>query len=132
MVLTLSLEAPEAAAAAAIAAESGGELVVVPRVDGRYASVGVIAEVLEIGQLPGGPRAVVVSGRARARLGIAVHGGGDALLVQAEPVEEEPESDAVAELAREYRAVLENILLIRGARGMAERLRQVTGAGADR
>ena len=51
------------------------------------------------------------------------------LLVQAEVLEEEAETDAVAELAREYRAVLENILLIRGARGMAERLRQVTGAG---
>jgi ATP-dependent Lon protease len=128
MVLTLSLEAPEAAAAAAIAAETGNELVIVPRVEGRYASVGVIAEVLEIGQLPGGPMAVVVSGLARARLGIATPGSGDALLVHTEPIEEEAESDAVAELAREYRAVLENILLIRGARGMAERLGQVTGA----
>jgi len=128
MVLTLSLEASEAAAAAAAAAEHGGELVVVPRVEGRYASVGVIAEVLEIGQLPGGPRAVVVNGRARARLGIAIPGSEDVLLVQAEPVEEEVESGAVVELAREYRAVLENILLIRGARGMAERLGQVAGA----
>ena len=49
-------------------------------------------------------------------------------MVQAEPIEDEPESDAAAELARECRAVLENILLIRGARGMAERLGQVTGA----
>ena len=128
MVLTLSLEEPEAAAAATVAAETGGELVIVPRVEGRYASIGVIAEVLEIGQLPGGPKAVMVSGQSRARLGIATSGSGDALLVQAEPLEEEAESDAVAELAREYRAVLENILLIRGARGMAERLRQVTGA----
>ena len=128
MVLTLTLEAPEAAAAVAIAAESSGELVVVPRVEGRYASVGVIAEVLEVGQVPGGPRAVVVSGQARARLGIAIPDSGDALMVQTEPIEEETESEEVVELAREYRAVLENILLIRGARGMAERLRQVTGA----
>ena len=128
MVLTLTLEAPEAAAAAAIAAETRSELVVVPRVEGRYASVGVIAEVLEIGQLPGGPRAALVSGRVRARLGIATPGSGDVLLVQTEPIEDEAESDAVTELAREYRAVLENILLIRGARGMAERLRQVSGA----
>jgi ATP-dependent Lon protease len=127
MVLTLTLETPEAAAAAEIASESGGELVVVPHVAGRYASVGVIAQLLEIGQLPGGPRAVVVSGQSRARLGIAIPGDGDALLVQTEPVEEDAESGEVAELAREYRAVLENILLIRGARGMAERLRQVSG-----
>ncbi len=127
MVLTLTLETPEAAAAAVTASEGGSELVVVPHVEGRYASVGVIAKLLEIGQLPGGPKAVVVSGQARARLGIAVPGDGGALLVQAEPVEEDAESGEVAELAREYRAVLENILLIRGARGMAERLGQVSG-----
>jgi ATP-dependent Lon protease len=127
MVLTIPLEGQDAVAAAEAAAE-GGELVVVPRVDGRYASIGVVAEVLQVGQLPGGPRAVVVSGRVRARLGIAVQGEGDTLLVQAETIEEEAESGAVSELARECRAVLENILLLRGARGMAERLAQVTGA----
>ena len=128
MVLTLPLEGSEAAAAAAAAAESGSPLVVVPRIEGRYASIGVVATVLQIGQVPGGPKAVVVSGEARARLGIAVPGDGDALLVQVEPVTEDAETDAVAELARECRAVLENILLQRGARGMAERLGQVTGA----
>ncbi len=129
MVVTFVLEGAEALAAATAAAEGDGELVVVPRVDGHYASIGVVAEVLEVGRVPGGPRAVAVSGRSRARLGIATQGPGDVLLVQAEVLEEEAETDAVAELARECRAVLENILLIRGARGMAERLRQVTGAG---
>ena len=37
-----------------------------------------------------------------------------------------PADENVAELAREYRAVLENILLTRGARQIAERLRDVT------
>ena len=128
MVVTLSLEAPEAAAAVDASADTGREIVIVPRLEGRYAAVGVIAEVVEVGELPGGPRAVVVKGRVRARLGIATSSSGDALHVQAEPLEEEVETPAAGELAKEYRAVLENILLIRGARGMAERLRQVAGA----
>ncbi len=51
---------------------------------------------------------------------------GPALWVQVEPVTEGPDTPEATELAREYRAVLENILLTRGARRMAERLREVT------
>jgi ATP-dependent Lon protease len=128
MVLTLAVETDEAKAALAAAAGADDRLVLVPRIDGRYASVGVAATVVETGQLPGGPEAVVVSGDVRVRLGIAVPGAGDALWVQIEPVDDDTETEETAELAREYRAVLENILLIRGARAMAERLRRVSDA----
>ncbi|MGA2522487.1 MAG: endopeptidase La, partial [Acidimicrobiales bacterium] len=128
MVFTLALETDEAKAAADAAGSVGGEMVLVPHVDGRYASVGVIAKILEEGDLPGGPRAMVVSGGERAAIGTAVPGTGRALWVQADPVPDSPETPAVVELAREYRAVLENILLTRGARRMAERLREVTDA----
>ncbi len=100
----------------------------VPHIDGRYASVGVISKILETGELPGGPVAVVVSGLRRATIGTAVPGTGQALWVQVDPVVEDPESPRALELAREYRAVLENILLTRGARRMAERLRDITDA----
>ncbi len=128
MVFTMALESDEARTAAEAAGSVGGELVLVPHVDGKYASVGVVAQILERGELPGGQSAVVVSGTRRVTLGTAVPGTGKALWVQVEPVPEPQESASVTELAREYRAVLENILLTRGARRMAERLREVTDA----
>ena len=42
---------------------------IVPFIDGRYATVGVVAEVMESGELPGGMAAVAVRGVERARLG---------------------------------------------------------------
>jgi ATP-dependent Lon protease len=124
----MALETDEAKVAVDAAGSVGGELVLVPHIDGRYASVGVISKILETGELPGGPVAVVVSGLRRTTIGTAVPGTGQALWVQVEPVTEGPETPRAQELAREYRAVLENILLTRGARGMAERLRDITDA----
>ena len=126
MMLTMALETEEAKVAAEAAGAVGGRLVLVPHVEGTYSNVGVIAEILEMGQLPGGALAMVVNGISRATIGAAVPGTGKALWVQFEPVTEGSPSDAAQELAREYRAVLENILLTRGARQMAERLRGVT------
>jgi ATP-dependent Lon protease len=128
MVFTLALETDEAKAAAEAAGPVGSELVLVPRIDGRYSSVGVVAKIVDVGELPGGAAAIAVSGERRALLGSAVPGTGQALWVQADDVNEPPETPAVVELAREYRAVLENILLSRGARAMAEQLRHVSGA----
>ncbi len=128
MVFTLALETNEAKAAADAAGPAGGELVLVPRIDGRYSSVGVVAKIVDVGELPGGSGAIAVSGEHRALLGSAVPGTGQALWVQVDEAEEPPETPVVVELAREYRAVLENILLSRGARAMAETLRHVSGA----
>jgi ATP-dependent Lon protease len=128
MVFTMALETDEAKTAVEAAGSVGGELVLVPHIDGRYASVGVISKILETGELPGGPAAVVVSGLRRSTIGTAVPGTGQALWVQVEPVAEGPETPEALELAREYRAVLENILLTRGARQFAERLRDITDA----
>jgi ATP-dependent Lon protease len=128
MVFTLALETDEAQAAAEAAGPVGGELVLVPRIDGRYSSVGVVAKIVDVGKLPGGSTAIAVSGERRALLGSAVPGTGQALWVQVEDVQEPAETPAAVELAREYRAVLENILLSRGARAMAETLRHVSGA----
>ena len=130
MVFTMALETDEARAAADAAGSVGGELVLVPHVDGKYASVGVVSKILEMGELPGGPMAMVVSGTRRVALGTAVPGTGRALWVQVEAVAESAETPTVVELGREYRAVLENILLTRGARRMAERLRDVTDASS--
>jgi ATP-dependent Lon protease len=128
MVFTMALETEEAQVAAEAAGSAGGRLVLVPRIEGRYASIGVVAEIVEMGELPGGPRAMVVRGLERGAIGTGVPGTGRALWVQVEPINEPPATSTAVELAREYRAVLENILLSRGARQIAERLRDVTEA----
>ncbi len=130
MVFTIALESDEARAAADVVGSSGGTLLLVPHIEGRYGTVGVVAEVVERGELPGDIPALVVSGQRRATLGTGVPGTGAALWVEAEPVEETSTDEArSAELAREYRAVLENILLSRGAARIAAQLREVTEPG---
>jgi ATP-dependent Lon protease len=69
---------------------------------------------------------VVVHGLDRVAVGTGVPRFGTGLWVQVEAMAEETPSAAVAELGREYKAVLENILLARGMRPVAARLRDVT------
>jgi ATP-dependent Lon protease len=126
MVFTMALESDEARAAVEAARSAGGRLLLVPHIEGRFATVGVIAEVMEEGDLPGGLPAVAIRGDQRAVIGTGVPGTGDALWVEAEPIAEEEPTPAVLEVAREYRAVLENILHSRGAGRIANELRQIT------
>jgi ATP-dependent Lon protease len=129
MVFTMALETEEAQAAVEAAEAAEGRFVLVPHIEGRYAAVGVLAEITDRGQLPGGLSAAVVRGIERARLGTAVPGTGRALWVE---VELEPDGSSTPEqqeLAREYRAVLENVLLSRGAGRLAEGLSEITDPG---
>jgi len=129
MVVTVTIETPEAVAAAD-AAGRDGELVLVPRLDGSWAQVGVLAKVENAGQLPNGVRASIVRGLYRARIDhgvISPAGGADpATWVQVERVDEPEPTERARELAREYRAVVENILEARGAARVAEMLRGIT------
>jgi ATP-dependent Lon protease len=129
MVFTMALESNEARAAVDAARSAGGKLLLVPHIEGRYANVGVIAEVTEEGAQPAGLQAVAVRGDQRATIGTGVPGTGDAVWVEAEPVDEGEPSEVAVELAREYRAVLENILLSRGAGRIATQLREITEPG---
>jgi ATP-dependent Lon protease len=129
MVFTMALESDEATAAADAAESAGGKLLLVPHIEGRYAAIGVVSEIAERGDLPGGLKAIVVRGERRAVIGTGVPGTGAALWVEADVVDDEPPSAAAAELSREYRAVLENILIGRGAGRIASQLRDVTDPG---
>ena len=130
MVITMALETEEAKAAAAAARSADGRLLLVPRVDGRYARVGTISVIEEAGQLPSGIEALVVRGDQRATIGAGVPGTGDALWVQVDAVVDGPVSEQAHELAREYRAVMENILDARGAGRVIELLRNITEPSA--
>src|SRR6476646_11076679 len=91
-------------------------VLLVPRHGAEFAKVGTIARVSERVRLPGGGRAVSLSGEMR---GIAGAAGNDELGRLRAEVEEAPDTVPVdgrtRELEREYRAVVEEILEARGA-----------------
>ncbi|MDP8970144.1 MAG: endopeptidase La, partial [Actinomycetota bacterium] len=95
-----------------------------------YARVGTVAAVEDAGRLPGGQRALLVRGLQRASVGAGVPGEGSALWVQVTPIADQAPSPRAHELAREYRAVIHNILELRGASRFAEILSGLTDPGA--
>jgi len=130
MVVTIALESDEAKRAVAATDGAGSRVILVPRVPDGYARVGTVAKVEDAGDLPSGVRAVVVRGLHRAVLGAGVPGVGEALWVEATPVQPVPATERALTLAREYRAVVENILESHGAGQLAEALRGITDPGA--
>jgi ATP-dependent Lon protease len=130
MVVTLTLETDEARRAVAAAESTDSELLLVPQVDGRYARVGTVARVEDVGRLQNGMEALVIRGLHRAVVGIGVPGTGDATWVQATP---EPDSKTptprAEELAREYRATIENLVEARGVPQVAEVIRGIRDPG---
>src|SRR3954468_21979035 len=120
MVVTLGLETDEARRAGTAAQEGGGRVLLVPRVDGRFARVGTVAQVEDTGQLPSGAPALVVRGLYRASIvGAAMPGETGALHVDVIRIDEPAPSARARELAREYRAVVETVLEHRGMRRLA-------------
>jgi ATP-dependent Lon protease len=129
MVVTATLETPEARSATSAARDADQLLVLVPKVGERYARVGTVAAIEDAGELPGGQMAVVVRGMHRAAISVGVAGTGTATWVQVARLEEPTPSPRAHELAREYRAVTESILESRGARQIVETLRGVEDPG---
>ncbi|HYM55728.1 MAG TPA: endopeptidase La [Solirubrobacteraceae bacterium] len=107
-------------------------VVLVPRHENEFLEVGTIAEVSEQIRLPGGGRAVAVSGEHRALIGAAQTGPGGELLVEVdERPDEVPVDKRTRELEREYRATVEEILELRGDDGrIAAFLRAIAEPGA--
>lgn len=135
MVVTIALETDEAKAAAAAAIGDGVDenthVLLVPRIDGHYASVGTVAKVEDAGELRGGMKALVVRGLRRGVIDAGVPGTGEALWVRASTaVETRAETDRARDLAKEYRALVENILESRGMTGLADAFNGLVGPGA--
>jgi ATP-dependent Lon protease len=86
-----------------------------PRLDGKYASVGTVGVIEQIGRLNGGEPAAVVRGTSRARIGAGTTGPGAALWVQATVATPSPLLERTHELAREYKSLATTILQQRGA-----------------
>ncbi len=117
-----------------LAVDAGEEerVLLVPRHEHDFASVGTVAEVADQVRLPGGGRAVVLQGLHRGVAGAAHTNPDGRLFVE---VDEHPDPAPVdgrtRNLEREYRAVVEEILELRGADArVASFLRGITEPGA--
>jgi ATP-dependent Lon protease len=130
MVVTLTIESHEARAAVDAASDDDERLLLlVPRIDDRYARVGTVAKIEDVGALRGGTEALVIRGLHRAVLGAGVAGTGEAVWIQADPVADTEPSEREKQLAREYRAVIENVVEARGVPQVAEFLRGIADPG---
>jgi ATP-dependent Lon protease len=114
--------------------DTAGEerVLLVPNHENEYASVGTVAEVVESVRLPGGGRAVVLNGLHRGVLAAAESDPRGRLRVE---VDERPDSEdwdaKLRELGTEYRAIVEEILELRGDDGRVSAfLRAISDPGA--
>jgi ATP-dependent Lon protease len=107
-------------------------VLLVPRHDNDYAGVGTVAEVTDRVRLPGGGRAVALNGLHRGVAGAAETDARGRLRVQVEERPDPEESGArMRELETEYRAVVEEILELRGDDGrISAFVRSITEPGA--
>src|SRR5215217_4100946 len=107
-------------------------VLLIPRHDGEFAKVGTIAHVTERVRLPGGGRAVTLSGVARGVAGAAHTDHAGRLRIEvAEHPDEVPVDGRTRTAEREFRAVVEEILELRGAdERVAQFLRAIVEPGA--
>src|SRR4051812_50084932 len=95
--------------------EDEDRVLLVPRHDGEVAKAGTIAEVVDHVRLPGGGRAVELMGLHRGIAGAAQTGLRGELRVDVEErLDEVPVDGHTRNLEREYRAVVEELLELRG------------------
>jgi ATP-dependent Lon protease len=105
----------------------------VPRHENEFASIGTVAEISDRVRLPGGARAVSLNGLHRGVAGAAHTAPDGRLYVE---VEEHPDPTGTPDgktrnLEREYRAVVEEILELRGDDGRVSAfVRSITEPGA--
>ncbi len=114
--------------------DASGEdrVLLVPRHDGQYAKVGTIAKVADTIRLPGGARGVSLESLSRGVIVGAAEADAEGHLRAevAEHPDTKPVDGRTRELEREYRAVVEEILVERGAdERIAAFLRSVSDPG---
>ena len=127
MVVTVAIQSKEAAEA--IRAAHDSRLLLVPRVNGAFARVGVIAAVADR-SLDNQPPMVTLRALGRARVGSGVVGSTPGLWVEAEPVVDPIPTPEIEALATEYRAAATSLLDRMGGRQLAGALRELTSPGA--
>src|SRR6476659_7572140 len=107
-------------------------VLLVPKHDGEYAAVGTVARVTDRVKLPGGAVAVALEGLFRGVAGAAETDPQGRLFVEVEDHPDGVRTDArIRELQTEYRAVVEEILELRGDDGRVQAfVRSIADPGA--
>ncbi|MEJ7568377.1 MAG: endopeptidase La [Gaiellaceae bacterium] len=111
---------------------SEDRVLLVPQHENDYAAVGTVAEITDRVRLPGGGRAVALTGLHRGLAGAAETDARGRLRVAVEERPDEETADGrTRELEREYRAIVEEILELRGDDGrISAFVRSITEPGA--
>jgi ATP-dependent Lon protease len=130
MTVTLAVEGDDQKAAIEAARQGNRQILLVPRVEGKFGAIGTVGRLGDSAELPTGAEAFMIRGEYRARLGSGQADIAGALWVKADPITDpEPPSEKVQELAREYRAMLENIVESRGVPQVIQFLRAARTPG---
>jgi len=106
-------------------------VLLVPKHEGEFAAVGTVARVTDRVRLPGGAAAVAIEGLHRGIAGAAETDPQGRLLVEVDERKDGiPTDERTRELETEYRAVVEEILELRGDDGRIQSfVRSITDAG---
>ncbi len=126
MVVTVNIESDEARSALAAAEGSGGRLLLVPQLDGQWATVGTIAAIQEVSR--DGAVTAIIAGITRATITSGIPAGGDVLWVTAYPIEDD-EAPHLDEAMAEFRAVVGEIMQHRGIGPVADRILDIDEPG---
>src|SRR5437588_427471 len=130
MSVTLAVEGDSQKAAIEAARQGNRLVLLVPRIDGKFGAIGTAARLGESAELPTGAEAFMMRGEDPARLGSGHADIGGALWVKADPIiDPEPATEKSQELAREYRALLENLVESRGVPQVVQFLRAARTPG---
>jgi ATP-dependent Lon protease len=130
MTVTLAVEGDDQKAAIEAARQGSRMILLVPRIEGKFGTIGTVGRLGESAELPTGAEAFMIRGDYRARLGGGQADIAGALFVQADPIADpEPPTERSLELAREYRALLENLVESRGVPQVVQFLRAAKTPG---
>ncbi len=125
--------AVEAAQAAARSTPGKPQVLLVPRIDGTYASTGVLGTVEQVGRLADGDPGALIRGRGRVKVGAGTTGPGAALWVEGTRVDEtvpDPLPGRVTDLVKEYKALATSWLRKRAAWQVVDRVQQIDDVSA--
>ncbi|MDT9696372.1 endopeptidase La [Streptomyces sp. P17] len=125
--------AVEAAQAAARSQPGKPRVLLVPRIDGTYASTGVLGTVEQVGRLADGDPGALIRGRDRVKIGAGTTGPGAALWVEGTRIDEsapDPLPGQVADLVKEYKALATAWLRKRGAWQVVDRVQAIDDISA--
>ncbi|HTZ45504.1 MAG TPA: endopeptidase La [Jatrophihabitans sp.] len=124
-------EVRAAVEAAQAASAEPAQVLLVPRLDGKYSGFGTVGVIEQVGRLRGGEHAAVVRGTQRARIGTGTTGPGAALWVEATALDERTEVDAeLRDLVKDYKSIATTILQQRGAFQFVDTVQSMTDPAA--